>query len=172
MDRAALRSVERQAGIPPSIARLPEAAAGLLVEFQAEGGTPAASLETRAASAVGGLRLLDPPASRTPRPNRPRSGGSARGCSPRSAPPGKRGTAVLIEDVAFPVDRLADAVTDLRPLFGRHGYDDAIIFGHAKDGNLHFVLSQSFNDEAAVGAVRAADGRCRRPRGRAATTGR
>ncbi len=62
----------------------------------------------------------------------------------------RRGTAVLIEDVAFPVHRLADAVTDLQALFGKHGYDEAIIFGHAKDGNLHFVITQSFNDDAAV----------------------
>ena len=62
----------------------------------------------------------------------------------------QRGTAVIIEDVAFPVERLAEAVLDLRALFGRHGYDEAIIFGHAKDGNLHFVLTQSFNDDRQV----------------------
>ena len=28
--------------------------------------------------------------------------------------------------------------------------DDAIVFGHARDGNLHFVLNQSFDDPAAV----------------------
>ncbi len=63
----------------------------------------------------------------------------------------KRGTAVLIEDVAVPVERLAEAVADLRQIFARHRYADAIVFGHAKDGNLHFVISQSFNDETAVG---------------------
>jgi D-lactate dehydrogenase len=57
---------------------------------------------------------------------------------------------VIIEDVAFPVERLADAAVDLTVLFRHHGYDNAIIFGHAKDGNLHFVITQSFNDRAAV----------------------
>ena len=33
---------------------------------------------------------------------------------------------------------------------GSTGYENAIIFGHAKDGNLHFVITQSFNDQAAV----------------------
>ena len=28
----------------------------------------------------------------------------------------------------------------------RHGYGGASLFGHAKDGNLHFVLAQSFNE--------------------------
>ena len=151
MDRAALRSVERQAGIPPSITRLPEAAAGLLVEFQTEGGTPVASLEHRAAAAVAGLRLLEP-ARFTHAPEEQASLWRIRqGLFPSVGAARKHGTAVLIEDVAVPVERLADAVADLRQLFERHHYADAIVFGHAKDGNLHFVISQSFNDEAAVG---------------------
>ena len=36
---------------------------------------------------------------------------------------------------------------DLINLFGVHAYDNAIIFGHAKDGNLHFVITQSFNTQ-------------------------
>jgi D-lactate dehydrogenase len=65
------------------------------------------------------------------------------------------GTTALIEDIALPVDRLADAAMDLRALFTKHGYDNAIIFGHAKDGNLHFVLTQGFNTELEVNRYRA-----------------
>ena len=61
-----------------------------------------------------------------------------------------RGTTVIIEDVAFPIEHLADAAVDLTRLFKEYGYHEAIIFGHAKDGNLHFVITQSFNDQAAV----------------------
>jgi len=57
----------------------------------------------------------------------------------------RRGTSFILEDVVFPVPRLADGVTDLQRLFREHGYDDAIVFGHAKDGNLHFVLTQAFD---------------------------
>ena len=53
----------------------------------------------------------------------------------------KAGTAVVIEDVTFPVARLAEGVRRLRRLFAEHGYDDAVVFGHAKDGNLHFTLT-------------------------------
>jgi D-lactate dehydrogenase len=60
------------------------------------------------------------------------------------------GTSVLIEDVAVPVDHLADAVEELRKILDRNGYQDGAIFGHAKDGNLHFVISQSFNEQASV----------------------
>ncbi len=62
----------------------------------------------------------------------------------------KSGTTVIIEDVAFPVEHLADAAHDLTVLFRKHEYDNAIIFGHAKDGNLHFVITQSFNNQAVI----------------------
>ncbi len=60
------------------------------------------------------------------------------------------GTSALIEDVAFPLEYLAEAAVDLTKLFKKHDYDNAILYGHAKDGNLHFVITQSFQDRAAV----------------------
>lgn len=52
------------------------------------------------------------------------------------------GTSMLIEDVACPVDKLADMMIDLIDMFQRHGYHDASCFGHALEGNLHLVFSQ------------------------------
>src|SRR4029077_12848345 len=60
------------------------------------------------------------------------------------------GTTVIIEDVAFPIDRLAPAALALQELFRNHGYSNAIIFGHALEGNLHFVFTQDFNVPAEV----------------------
>lgn len=60
------------------------------------------------------------------------------------------GTTVIIEDVAFPVARLAEAVSDLQQLFDKYRYDEAIIFGHALEGNLHFVFTQDFSTDAEV----------------------
>jgi D-lactate dehydrogenase len=60
------------------------------------------------------------------------------------------GTTVIIEDVAFAISQIADAITDLQNLFETHGYTEGIIFGHAKDGNLHFVITQSFNEESEI----------------------
>lgn len=54
------------------------------------------------------------------------------------------GTTVIIEDVAFPLSQLPAAVTALQELFVEHGYHEAIIFGHALDGNVHFVFTQAF----------------------------
>ena len=60
------------------------------------------------------------------------------------------GTTCLIEDVAVPVDRLAAFTLDLQKLFVEHGYPDAVIYGHALEGNWHFILNQRFDTPAAV----------------------
>jgi D-lactate dehydrogenase len=60
------------------------------------------------------------------------------------------GTAVVIEDVTFPVAELAVGVRALRALFTAHGYADAVLFGHAKDGNLHFTLTPDFSQAGEV----------------------
>ena len=49
---------------------------------------------------------------------------------------------MLIEDVACPVDKLADMTMDLVRMFEKYGYHDASCFGHALEGNLHLVFSQ------------------------------
>ncbi|MES2818662.1 MAG: FAD-binding and (Fe-S)-binding domain-containing protein [Pseudomonadota bacterium] len=60
------------------------------------------------------------------------------------------GTTVIIEDVTFPIEQLAEGVNRLLALFDRHGYFEAIIFGHALEGNLHFVFTQGFDDPRQV----------------------
>ncbi|MFE3453808.1 FAD-binding and (Fe-S)-binding domain-containing protein [Nonomuraea sp. NPDC059194] len=59
------------------------------------------------------------------------------------------GTTALLEDIAVPVPALVDTCAQLTGLFVRHGYDDTVIFGHAKDGNLHFMLTEKFSGAAA-----------------------
>ncbi|QQR38837.1 FAD-binding and (Fe-S)-binding domain-containing protein [Devosia rhizoryzae] len=68
------------------------------------------------------------------------SGGAAR----------PKGTSMLTEDVAAPIERLAEFVLDMRNLLDRHGYEDAIIFGHALAGNLHFQMSDNFAEHGAA----------------------
>ncbi|MGW0084763.1 FAD-binding and (Fe-S)-binding domain-containing protein [Streptomyces sp. NPDC003393] len=55
------------------------------------------------------------------------------------------GTTALLEDIAVPMERLTGTCEGLIGLFDRHGYQDAVIFGHARDGNLHFMLTQDFD---------------------------
>ncbi|MCI2957120.1 FAD-binding oxidoreductase [Agromyces atrinae] len=60
------------------------------------------------------------------------------------------GTTALLEDIAVPVESLAEACVALQQLFDRHGYADAVIFGHAKDGNIHFLLTEDFTSPDGV----------------------
>ncbi|EKT4467643.1 FAD-binding oxidoreductase [Pseudomonas putida] len=65
------------------------------------------------------------------------------------------GTTVIIEDVTFPIEQLAEGVNRLIQLFDKHHYDEAIIFGHALEGNLHFVFTQGFNSTEEVARYQA-----------------
>ena len=56
----------------------------------------------------------------------------------------KEGTTCLIEDVAFHIEDLPSATADLSALLDKHGYDDSCIYGHALEGNFHFIINQSF----------------------------
>ncbi len=150
MDRASLRSVENQAGVPPSLRNLPEGAAGLLVEFQSADEDERAELEKVAADAIGGLQLHEPARFTHVATEQALLWKIRAGMFPSVGSVRKSGTTVIIEDVAFPIEALADAAHDLTGLFRKHQYENAIIFGHAKDGNLHFVITQSFNNQAVV----------------------
>ncbi|ONH50287.1 FAD-binding oxidoreductase [Frankia sp. CcI49] len=61
------------------------------------------------------------------------------------------GTTALLEDIAVPVGNLEPTCRELTILFTRHGYADSVIFGHAKDGNIHFMLNERFDDPALLG---------------------
>jgi len=150
MDRASLRSVEHVAGLPPIIKDLPDEAAALLVEY----GAPSrealdiclAGFETRSQS----FSLLETPAFTSIPAEQALLWKVRKGMFPSVGAVRKSGTTVILEDVAFPVAMLGAAIIDLQELFKKFGYHQAIIFGHAKDGNIHFVVTQSFNSEAEV----------------------
>lgn len=148
MDRASLRSVEDKPGIPAGIRLLPASAAALLVEFQTADVAAVDENAARAHAAVAGLKLLGKAEFSSDPVEHDRLWSIRKGLFPSVGAVRAKGTTVIIEDVAFPIERLADAAVDLTRLFAKHGYDNAIIFGHAKDGNLHFVIAQGFNTEA------------------------
>ncbi|PIW63497.1 MAG: hypothetical protein COW13_01720, partial [Candidatus Omnitrophica bacterium CG12_big_fil_rev_8_21_14_0_65_50_5] len=45
---------------------------------------------------------------------------------------------------------LEAAAAGLQELLNAHGYTDAIVFGHARQGNLHFVFTPDFSREGKV----------------------
>ena len=53
------------------------------------------------------------------------------------------GTALIVEDVCVPPERIAEGARDLQALLGEHGFL-AGVAGHASAGNLHFMLTPDF----------------------------
>ncbi len=129
--------------------------AALLVETRAADGAQLAAQVRVIETTLAGMHTFGPVRFTVgPARNAHGSGTCARACFHRSARCARLGTTVIIEDVAFPVPRLAEATLDLQRLLNEHGYPDAIIFGHALEGNLHFVFTQDFNAASEVARYR------------------
>ena len=60
------------------------------------------------------------------------------------------GTTALLEDISVPAKHLHNTTTELSGLLNKHRYFDSVIFGHAKDGNLHFLLNEKFHDPTSL----------------------
>jgi D-lactate dehydrogenase len=145
MDRASLRSVEWVSGAPDLLRQLPESAAAILVEYQAEKSEEILHFQKQCARTLPDLRLLhDAEFTDDPFPQA-LLWKLRKGIIPSVGAMRPAGTVLLTEDVVFPVERLAEAITDLQSLFEKHDYPEGCVFGHAKDGNLHFLIAQSFD---------------------------
>jgi D-lactate dehydrogenase len=147
MDAASLRSQADERGYAFPIG---DGTAALLVEFREADDAAVDAAVARAVAALGTVRLLAPASFTRDRAERERHWMLRKGLFPSVGGMRPSGTAVVIEDVVFPVERLAEAIVDLRALFDRHGFSDAILFGHARDGNLHFVFARDFADPPTV----------------------
>ena len=150
MDRASLRSVEAKAGMPAFLKDLESGVAALLVETRAE--SPA-RLRRQIEEILETLKTLPtvlPLTFTEDKTEYTQLWNIRKGLFPSIGAIREIGTTVIIEDVAFPIDRLAPAALALQELFRKHGYAEAIIFGHALEGNLHFVFTQDFNNESEV----------------------
>jgi D-lactate dehydrogenase len=150
MDRASIHSVETLPGAPEILRKLPEQAAVILVEYQAVTSTELEEYQQCAALTCQSLDLLQLADFSTDPAHQASLWKLRKGLFPAIGATRRQGTSVIIEDVAFPVNQLGQAITDLQELFVRHGYPDGIIYGHAKEGNLHFCIAQSFNDQAEI----------------------
>ncbi len=161
LDRPALRSVQDKPGLPQTIRRLGDEAAALLIEVRAE---TAIALQLRMQAslrAIDGIATVEPARFSTDPATCEMYWKVRKGTFPSVGAMRRTGTTVIIEDVAFPLESLAAATLDLQALLRQHGYSEGIIFGHALEGNLHFVFTQDFSDQAEVDRyARFMDGVC------------
>jgi D-lactate dehydrogenase len=129
---------------------LPPAATALLIEVRAEAEVALLARIEQTIAALAGIEILEPAQFSRDPATCEKYWKVRKGTFPSVGAMRRAGTTVIIEDVAFPIESLAAATLDLQALLQAHGYREAIIFGHALEGNLHFVFTQDFGDAAEV----------------------
>ncbi len=154
MDRASLRSVEEQEGMPACLKGLGDSATGLLVETRATDPDSLAIQVKEVGRLLSDLPTVYPVSFTDVKPEYEKLWNVRKGLYPAVGAERKIGTTVVIEDVVFPIEKLADGTLELQGLMWEHGYREGIIFGHALEGNLHFVFTQDFSDPEEVARYR------------------
>ena len=134
-------------GTPERWKELPPESAVVLVEFRADNLEALDAPEAEALRVLDGRPLVDPPSfSRDPAQIemlwRVREGMQGLLAAMRAP-----GVQLIIEDVCVPPARVAEAARDLQALLGKHGFLQGMA-GHASAGNLHFLLTPNFGEQA------------------------
>lgn len=151
MDATSLAVSQRTGLAPPAIMDIPVGQqAALLVEYQHDTAAGVRELAEAAASTFDALELAGPVALTTDPRERASLWTVRKGLYTTVAGNRPQGTNALLEDVVVPVDQLGGTCEELTGLFDAHGYRDSVIFGHAKDGNVHFMLNEQFDDPVSL----------------------
>ncbi len=145
MDYPSLKAIADSPGIPSYIKTAPEGSACLLVEFQSDTEEDITRIKQELNGILSTLSLLAE-ADFTKDPKKQMEYWKIRkGLFPAVGSTKPKGATVIIEDIAVAIKDLPEAITDLQKLYKKYQYDNAITFGHAKDGNLHFVITPVFS---------------------------
>lgn len=151
LDAAALRVARLDPGAPAELRGLRiDRHAALLVEFAEEGRAELDAVVEAAQPVLDRAPLAVPAQLTRDSRVRARLWHLRKGLYTAVAAARRPGTTALLEDIAVPLPRLTGTCEGLIDLFDRHGYDDAVIFGHARDGNVHFMLTQDFDSRAEI----------------------
>jgi len=148
-DYKALCSVKHTDAMP-YLGLLPKHVSALLIQIEASDSATLQQYDAEVTRTLSDFATLNPVQFLTAPEEYERFWTMRAGIFPSVGSTRPRGTTSLIEDVAFPMESFADATQDLQQILERNGYPDAVIYGHALDGNYHFIINQSFADPAAV----------------------
>ncbi|MGV8847148.1 FAD-binding and (Fe-S)-binding domain-containing protein [Tessaracoccus sp.] len=149
LDATSLRVSQRDPDATPELLGLDvDAHAALLVEFQEESAQELQKRLEVAGGVLAGLPLTAAADLTSEPATRAKLWKIRKGLFTAVAGNRPSGTTALLEDIAVPVENLFPTCARLVELFDEHGYEDSVIFGHAKDGNIHFMLNERFDDPA------------------------
>lgn len=155
MDAASLRVAQALSDVPAAIASIDvQQHAALLVEVHATGTAELSDATARVLQHIEGLPLTVPARLTTDAAERTSLWHVRKGLYTAVAGARPSGTTALLEDIVVPVDRLLTTCERLIELFSMHEYDGCVIFGHAKDGNVHFLLNERFDDPDSIARYR------------------
>ena len=145
MDALSLKVGQSLRGTPPVILDLAvREHAALLVEYHADSAERLGELQRGGVELVETLALSAPAAFSADAGVRAQLWHLRKGLYAAVAGARRQGTTALLEDVVVPVDSLGRTCIELVKLFDKHHYLNSVIFGHAKDGNIHFMLTDGF----------------------------
>ncbi|MCW8902757.1 FAD-binding oxidoreductase, partial [Sedimenticola sp.] len=150
MDRAALRSVQDKSDMPAYLHALDDEVAALLVDVRAADPETLKLQVAEILAVLKNIKLVREAEFTFDSVAYQALWNIRKGLFPAVGAVRTTGTTVIIEDIAFPVPQLAAAVRGLHQLFEKYHYHEALIFGHALEGNLHFVFTQDFGTAAEV----------------------
>ncbi|WP_020559166.1 FAD-binding and (Fe-S)-binding domain-containing protein [Thiofilum flexile] len=150
IDGAGLKSVQDKAGMPSILKELSTEAAALLIDIRAPHQTELTDKIQAVQNLLAAHQVLVPFEFTQDPVQYAQLWSVRKGLFPAVGAVRPVGTTVIIEDVAFPIEQLAAGVRELQGLFAKYAYYEALIFGHALEGNVHFVFTQDFGTEAEV----------------------
>ncbi|WP_193105639.1 FAD-binding and (Fe-S)-binding domain-containing protein [Brachybacterium sp. FME24] len=149
MDARSLVVAQGLTGAPEEVLGLDvETHAALLVEHRSDDPAELAQKAADATALAGGLGLSVPLEMTTDAARRAAMWTTRKGLYAAIAGARPAGSTALLEDVAVPVPELEATCRGLQELFDRHEYDESVIFGHAKDGNIHFLLNEHLGESS------------------------
>ena len=150
MDRASLKSVENKKNIGINLENLHENVTSILIECTSSNKNELHNKIKSIEKLLKNFKLHEKPIFLTDPIQYTALWAIRKGIFPSVGASRIMGTTVIIEDVAFPIKNLADAIVELQRLFHKYNYHEATIFGHILDGNIHFVFTQNFSIQSEI----------------------
>lgn len=150
MDRNALRAVEDLPGMPEVLKTLDKDVVALLIDTSADDETVLKAQMREIVRKLSHIKTVFPIEFTTDIQTYNTYWKVRKGLFTSAAATRPKGTACIIEDLAFRAAVLGDALVALQDLFAKYAYNQAIIWGHLLDGNIHFVIMPNFNHDAGI----------------------
>lgn len=149
-DRLAIRSVENKPDAIPELKTLPEEGAVLLIKTEAHSKEKLQQYINQISAVIKDFETLLPTSFTDKEEEYSAYWTMRSGIFPTVGSTRALGTTCLIEDVAFQLHDIPEATKDIRQILIHNGYSDAVIYGHALEGNFHFILNQSFDSDQEI----------------------